>query len=142
RVPGARRALASADRKEPAQPHGGLLLGQPPERARLPLASAHLRTGGRAARQLAAEHAPKTANGYLGTLRSVLREAKRMRLLDPGAFAVLTDQPPVRGEALPAGRHVRPDELDRLFAYLDRLEGATGARDRAAFALLRGTGIR
>lgn len=57
----------------------------------------------------------------------------------------------VRGPDRPATRTGRgvarrpprlPDELDRLFAYLDGLDTPTGARDRAAFALLRGTGIR
>jgi integrase len=41
-----------------------------------------------------------------------------------------------------AGRHVEADELELLFKYLGTLETASGARDRATFALLRGTGIR
>jgi integrase/recombinase XerD len=92
--------------------------------------------------RLTAELAPKTCNGYLGTLRAVLRESKRLGLLTADDLDALTDLPPVRGDRLPAGRHVRPDELERLFAYLDGLDTATGARDRAAFAILRGTGIR
>ena len=92
--------------------------------------------------QLGRQYAPRTANNYLSALKGVLRESKRLGLLDPAAYDLLTDQPPVRGEALPAGRHVQADELARLFAYLGTLETASGARDRAAFVLLRGTGIR
>jgi integrase/recombinase XerD len=92
--------------------------------------------------QLGRQYAPRTANNYLSALKGVLRESKRLGLLDAATFDLLTDQPPVRGEALPAGRHVQADELARLFAYLGALETASGARDRAAFALLRGTGIR
>jgi len=92
--------------------------------------------------QLGRQYAPRTANNYLSALKGVLRESKRLGLLDPATYDLLTDQPPVRGEALPAGRHVQADELARLFAYLGTLETASGARDRAAFALLRGTGIR
>jgi integrase len=92
--------------------------------------------------QLGRQYAPRTANNYLSTLKGVLRESKRLGLLDAATFDLLADQPPVRGEALPTGRHVEAEELERLFAYLGTLETASGARDRALFALLRGTGIR
>jgi integrase/recombinase XerD len=92
--------------------------------------------------QLGRQYAPRTANNYLSTLKGVLREAKRLGLLDAASFDLLTDQPPVRGETLPAGRHVEAEELELLFKYLSTLETASGARDRATFALLRGTGIR
>jgi integrase len=91
---------------------------------------------------LGRQYAPRTANNYLSALKAVLRESKRLGLLDPATFETLTDQPPVRGETLPAGRHVQADELVLLFKYLGTLETASGARDRATFALLRGTGIR
>jgi integrase/recombinase XerD len=91
---------------------------------------------------LGRQYAPRTANNYLSALKAVLRESKRLGLLDPATFDTLTDQPPVRGETLPAGRHVKTDELELLFKYLATLETASGARDRATFALLRGTGIR
>jgi integrase len=92
--------------------------------------------------KLARDFAPKTAQSYMGCLRSILRDCKRLGLLSPDDFDTLTDLAPIRGERLPAGRHVMPDELARLFTYLDGLEGAGEARDRAAFAILRGTGIR
>lgn len=92
--------------------------------------------------RLQREYAPRTVNNYMGALRAILRESKRMGLLDPAEFELLTDIAPVRGETLPAGRHVKPEELATLFAYLDGLDTASGARDRAAFAILRGTGIR
>jgi integrase len=91
---------------------------------------------------LGRQYAPRTANNYLSTLKGVLREAKRLGLLDAASFDLLCDQPPVWGETLPAGRHVEADELELLFKYLGTLETASGARDRATFALLRGTGIR
>ncbi len=84
----------------------------------------------------------RTTNNYLKALRSVLREAKRLKLMSPEAFEAACDVAPVKGESLPAGRHVTADEVDTLFAYLDGLSTAAGIRDRAAFALLRATGIR
>jgi hypothetical protein len=62
---------------------------------------------------LGRQYAPRTANNYLSALKAVLRESKRLGLLDPATFETLTDQPPVRGETLPAGRHVQADELER-----------------------------
>jgi hypothetical protein len=59
--------------------------------------------------QLGRQYAPRTANSYLSILKGVLREAKRLGLLDAASFDLLTDQPPVRGEALPAGRHVEAE---------------------------------
>jgi hypothetical protein len=64
----------------------------------------------------AASTRPRTANNYLSALKALLRESKRLGLLDPATFETLTDQPPVRGETLPAGRHVEADELELLFA--------------------------
>jgi integrase/recombinase XerD len=84
----------------------------------------------------------RTTNNYLKALRSVLRECKRLRLMTADAFEEATDVAPVKGESLPAGRHVTADEVDQLFAFLDTLEGAAALRDRAAFAILRATGIR
>ena len=53
---------------------------------------------------LGRQYAPRTANNYLSALKAVLRESKRLGLLDPATFETLTDQPPVIGETLPAGR--------------------------------------
>jgi len=92
--------------------------------------------------KVARELKPQSARNYMSALRSLLRECKRLGLLSPADFENLTDIPPIRGETLPAGRHVTPTEIDKLFAYLDTLDSAADARDRAAFAVLRGTGIR
>jgi hypothetical protein len=50
--------------------------------------------------------------------------------------------PNVNGQSPPSGRHIRAEEMDRLFAYLDALDTPTAARDRAAFAILRAPGSR
>lgn len=50
--------------------------------------------------------------------------------------------PNVNGQSPPSGRHIRAEEIDRLFADLDTLDSPTAARDRAAFAILHGTGTR
>jgi integrase/recombinase XerD len=84
----------------------------------------------------------RTVNNHLTALRSVLRECKRLRLMTADAYMEATDVAPAKGENLPAGRHVTADEVDQLFAFLDGLEGAVALRDRAAFAILRATGIR
>jgi hypothetical protein len=55
---------------------------------------------------------------------AVLRAA---RIPWTATVETLTDQPPVRGETLPAGRHVEADELELLFKYLGTLETASGA---------------
>jgi integrase/recombinase XerD len=84
----------------------------------------------------------RTTNNHLKALRSVLREAKRLKLMRPEAFEEACDVAPVKGESLPAGRHVSADEVDTLFVFLDGLDTAAGLRDRAAIALLRATGMR
>jgi integrase len=91
---------------------------------------------------MAASYSHQTANNYLSAVRRVLLECYRLGLMSREDYDRASDVPNVAGQSLPSGRHVRPEEIDRLFAYLDTLDTPTGARDRAAFAILRGTGIR
>jgi len=84
----------------------------------------------------------KTAQNYLQTLRGVLKDCRRLGLLGRYDYDTLMELPPLTGERLPAGRHVEAEEFDQLFQYLGTLPDVPSLRDRAALAVLRGTGMR
>jgi integrase len=84
-----------------------------------------------------------TGNNYLSAIRSVLKCCRRLGLMSAEAFQAATDFDPIRGKSDDrAGRHVGKDELATLFTHLENLETASAARDLAALAILRGTGMR
>lgn len=92
--------------------------------------------------QLAERRSCATANKSLAAVRGVLRAAWRGRAIDTDAFLRVVDAAqPVKGSRLPAGRALSDDEIRRLFAACnDRT--FSGLRDRAAFALMFGCGLR
>lgn len=91
---------------------------------------------------LAQHYAAATANKYLAALRGVLTEAWRLGLMDSDQQRRACDLPPVRGQAMPAGRALSGDELGRLFATVSADQRPIGKRDHAVLATLYFTGIR
>jgi hypothetical protein len=80
-------ALTPAHGPQHAQPHGGPLLGRPRRCTLVRLARADLRPQVAELRTLLGrQYAPRTANNYLSALKAVLRESKRLGLLDPATF--------------------------------------------------------
>ena len=86
--------------------------------------------------------APSYVNAHLAALRSVLKEAWRLGLMNEEQRARACDLKPVRGTTLPAGRSLTIGEKTALSAVCQADKGPKGARDAALFALGFGCGLR
>jgi len=83
-----------------------------------------------------------TANNRMVAVRGVLKECKRLGLMSLEAFEAATDIERIKGESLPAGRHVEPHEVSKLMRYLATVQTVSARRDAAAWSILFGTGMR
>jgi site-specific recombinase XerD len=90
---------------------------------------------------LAERYSPATANRYLAALRSVLREAWRLGLMNAEDLARATDLAPVKGERVPRGRALSRGELRALFESC-REKTAGNVRDAALLGVLYAAGLR
>jgi integrase len=81
--------------------------------------------------------AVKTINRDLSALRGVLETAWRLGLIPNDEYRGI-EVKNVRGSSLPAGRVLTSDEMDALYAALEK----TTKRDAAILAVLAATGIR
>ena len=82
-----------------------------------------------------------TINHTLAAVRGTMREAWRLGQIDAETLARIADVKNVKATRLPAGRHLNPGEIIRLF---DACSGDTpvDARDAAMLSLLYGCGLR
>ncbi len=92
--------------------------------------------------QLAEKYKAATANKMLAALRSVLKEAWRLGQLTAEEYHRAIDVKTVRGQSLPKGRSVKPDELTQLLDACERDSSPTGRRDAAMLAVLYAGGLR
>ena len=84
--------------------------------------------------------APATVNHVLAAIRGTMREAFNLELISADTLARITAVKNVRATRLPAGRHLSPGEIIRLFDACG--DTPVGARDAAMLALLYGCGLR
>ncbi|MBD2006494.1 MULTISPECIES: tyrosine-type recombinase/integrase [Cyanophyceae] len=87
-------------------------------------------------------YAPATANKMLCALRRVLKEALRLDLMDATDYAKAVDFPSIPVKKGLRGRALSQDEIAALFKVCMDDPAATGARDAALIAILRGAGLR
>ena len=84
--------------------------------------------------------APATVNHVLAAVRGTMREAFNLEQISADTLARITAVRNVPGSRLPAGRHLSPGEIIRLFDACG--DSPVGARDAAMLALLYGCGLR
>lgn len=89
---------------------------------------------------LAETKSPKYANKCIGVMRAIVTESWRMGLIDGDTRDRLRDIKDIRGERVPPGRHVLPDEVRAMIGTCD--DSMIGARDAAILSVLYLTGIR
>jgi integrase/recombinase XerD len=87
-------------------------------------------------------YAPATANRILTAVRGVLKECRRLGYISHEQQMRVSDIPPIRGERLPKGRMLTPNELAKLFRTCAEDLGPMGRRDAALIAVLYATGLR
>jgi site-specific recombinase XerD len=92
--------------------------------------------------QLAASHAPATANKMLSALRGVLRAARRMDLMSEGQFQTAASLEMIK--PAPTRLHCRVNDASvaALFAACEKEAGAAGRRDAALLAIFLSSGLR
>lgn len=90
--------------------------------------------------RLADEYAHSTVNKMLSALRGVLKAAWRLGLMDAESYHAAVSVGGVKGQTLPAGRHIPVGEVLALLNTCGR--DPAGRRDAAIIALLYGCGLR
>ena len=91
--------------------------------------------------KLIEKYSPATCNKMLTALRQVLKEAQRLELISPEDCAKAIDIKRVKSNALPKGRALLSEELEKLLAACTNDESITGIRDAAMLMILR-VGLR
>lgn len=91
---------------------------------------------------LKGKYAPATANKMLCALRRVLKEASRLDLIDPFDYAKAVDFKSIKDDSKLKGRALSKKEITNLIDICKADETASGVRDVALIAILRGAGLR
>lgn len=81
-----------------------------------------------------------TTNLVLSTVKGVMKHCKKLKLITPEDLNDIMEEKAVRGQALPSGRALTPQEVRALFNACG--DGISGIRDRAVLAILLGAGLR
>ncbi|WJW66117.1 tyrosine-type recombinase/integrase [Candidatus Chlorohelix allophototropha] len=92
--------------------------------------------------KLAERYRPATVNHMLSALRGVLSQAENLGLISADDFRRTTKLKGIRGESLPKGRALIPNEVTLLLRVCQKDKSPKGARDLALVAVLYGAGLR
>lgn len=94
-------------------------------------------------RRLSELHRPATVSLSLSALRGVLKVSWRMGLIDHERYARVVDWgTTLRGSRLPAGRYIKPDEMQKINAHVSTVSGPHGALVRGCLGAMLGGGLR
>lgn len=85
---------------------------------------------------------PATCNKYLAALRSVLKEAWRLRLMETDEYMRAVDLKRVKGKRLMRGRMLTSGEKSLFFIDCAKDLSPAGRRDAALFSIGIGAGLR
>ena len=85
---------------------------------------------------------PSHVNKHLSALRSVMREAWRLKLMSAEDYQAAREVRNVKAHRELTGRHIPGSEVRALLAGCLSAEGPIGVRDAALAAVLHSTGIR
>lgn len=91
---------------------------------------------------LAERYKSATVNKLLAALRGALKASWRLGQMSAEDFHLAASVENVKGETLPAGRHIPPGELSALLDNCANDNSAGGIRDAAMIALLYSCGLR
>jgi integrase len=87
-------------------------------------------------------YSPATAQKMMCALRRVLREARKLGLMDAEGYAQAVELPSIKSSKNLRGRALTGDEIAALMGVCERDGTAQGVRDAALIAILRGAGLR
>lgn len=88
------------------------------------------------------KYAPATAKKMMCALRRVLKEARKLELLDAEALAMAVDLPSIKESKKLRGRALTPSEIGALMETCTSDPTPQGMRDAALIGILRGAGLR
>ncbi|NEP10891.1 MAG: site-specific integrase [Symploca sp. SIO2C1] len=85
---------------------------------------------------------PATAQKMMCALRRVLREARKLRLIENEIYEAAVDLPPIKSTKNLRGRALSQDEIAALLEVCRDDPTTQGIRDAALIGILRGAGLR
>jgi site-specific recombinase XerD len=92
---------------------------------------------------LAQRYAPATANKILSALRQTLKQAWILGQMTAADYSRAIALEPVRGQTVPTGRELSPDEILALLTTCQKDKNqSSGTRDAAIIAILYAAGLR
>lgn len=87
-------------------------------------------------------YSPATVQKMMCAMRRVLREARKLKLMDAQQYAEAADLPKIRQNSRLRGRALSTAEIAALMGVCRDDPTAQGIRDAALIAILRGAGLR
>ncbi len=91
---------------------------------------------------LVEKHSPATAKKMMCALKRVLREARKLGLMDAQSYAQAVELPPIKSSKKLRGRALSQKEITALMDACTNDPTLQGTRDAALIAILRGAGLR
>jgi site-specific recombinase XerD len=91
---------------------------------------------------LVEKHSPATAKKMMCALKRVLREARKLELMDAQSYAIAVDLPSIKSSKKLRGRALSHQEITALMDACQSDPTPQGVRDAALIAILRGAGLR